>query len=180
MTRRMSRVGIVTKSGDKGKTSLYCGALVRKDDIRVEICGSLDEVSSFLGMAKSLAKDERTKSVTDRVQKGLIILSSEIATTAAAKDRLKKKIDKNSICVLEKEIDCLENRCNIKIKTFCIQGENPVSSALDIARSITRRAERRCVTMTEENMLKNRNIIVYLNRLSDLLYLLARFNEKKR
>lgn len=173
-------MSIVTKKGDTGKTSLYCGTRVRKDDIRVETCGILDEVSSFLGMAKSFAKDEKTKAVTDCVQRDLVILNSEIAYAACAKDRLKNRISGSSICGLEKEIDCLEGKCNIKIKTFCIQGENPVSSALDIARAITRRAERRCVTMAEQKMLQNRNIVVYLNRLSDLLYLLARFNAKRR
>ena len=172
-------MGIVTGRGDKGMTSLYCGAEVGKDDIRVEACGALDEVSSFLGMAKSSAKNSRTKSVANRVQKELIVLSSEISASPAATYRLRKKIGKGSVSMLEKEIDCLENKCGVRVKSFCLQGDNTVSGALDTARAITRRAERRCVTMTKKNMLKNRDIIAYLNRLSDLLYLLARFNEKR-
>ena len=172
-------MGITTKTGDKGKTSLYCGTRVEKDDIRIEVCGALDEVSSFLGMAKSCARNSKTKSVADCVQKELIVLNAEIASTPAAVSRLKKRICKDSIAAIEEQIACLEPRCNIKTRAFCLQGGNVVSSTLDIARAITRRAERRCVTMMKKNMLDNRDIIIYLNRLSDLLYLLARFNEKK-
>lgn len=171
-------MSIVTKTGDKGKTSLYCGKRVGKDNIRIETCGVLDEVSSFLGLAKSVAKDSRTKTIINLVQKELIVLSSEIAISSPAINRLRKRINSSSVSFLEKEIDFLENKCNIKIKSFCLQGANTVSGALDIARAVTRRAERRCVAMAKKNMLKNRNIIVYLNRLSDLLYLLARFNER--
>lgn len=171
-------MGIVTKRGDKGRTFLFCGAEVSKDDLRVEICGSIDEVSSFLGMAKSLSKDKKIEQVVETVQKDLIVLSSEISLAKpAAAARLKKKIGKEFVSVLEMEIDCLENKCGVRLREFCIQGENPVSSAIDIARSITRRVERRCVTMSKKKMLANENIIVYLNRLSDLLFLLARFNE---
>lgn len=161
-------------------TSLYCGIRVRKDDIRVEACGALDEVSSFLGMAKSSAKNKKTRLIADSVQKELVVLCSEIAATRAFYKKLKKSIGKNSVCVIEKKIRGLEESYPVKIKSFCLPGQNMVSASLDIARAITRRAERRCVTMAEKKMLNNRNIIVYLNRLSDLLYLLARFNEKKR
>lgn len=161
-------------------TSLYCGTRVRKDDIRVEACGALDEVSSFLGMAKSSAKNKKTGLIVDSVQKELVVLCSEIAATRAFCKKLKKRIGKNSVCVIEKEIRGLEGVGPLKIKSFCLPGQNMVSASLDIARAITRRAERRCVTMAGKKLLDNRNIIVYLNRLSDLLFLLARFNEKKR
>lgn len=173
-------MSIVTGTGDKGKTSLYCGTRVRKDDIRVEACGALDEVSSFLGMAKSLARGKKTKTIVDSIQKELIILCSELAATRAFCGRLKKRIGKNSVCAVEKEIRALEDACPVKIKSFCLPGRNTVSASFDIARAITRRAERRCVTMAGRKLLDNRNIIIYLNRLSDLLFLLARFNEKKR
>lgn len=176
----MSGVSIVTKKGDRGRTSLYCGTKVPKDDIRMEACGDLDEVSSFLGLAKSATKDSRTKSIISDIQKELVVLCSEVAVKKSNTNRSKKRVDAGSVCALEKEIDCMENKCGIKIRTFCLQGVNPASSALDVARAVTRRAERRCVTMARKNILKNRNIIIYLNRLSDLLYLLARFNEKRR
>lgn len=173
-------MGIATKTGDKGKTSLYCGKRVDKDDIRVEICGAIDEVSSFLGMAKNASKDKNTKKVVHSVQKDLILLGAEVATSAAGSYKIKKKIGAGSICILEREIDCLEGKCNIKIRSFCIPGAGAASSALDVARTVTRRAERRSVTLQKKGMIKNPNIVIYLNRLSDLLYLLARANEKKK
>ena len=173
-------MSIVTKTGDSGKTSLYCGKRVDKDDMRVEICGALDEISSFLGMARNASKDKNTKRVVHSIQKELIVLGSEIATTKRGLSRLKKRIDKNSVCVLEKEIKCLEDKCAIKARSFCLPGANAVSGALDVARAVTRRAERRSVTLVRKGMLSNPHIIVYLNRLSDLLYLLARSDEQKR
>jgi cob(I)alamin adenosyltransferase len=173
-------MSIVTKTGDKGKTSLYCGKRVDKDNIRVEICGAIDEVSSFLGMAKNASKDKNTKRVIHSIQKEFISLGAEVATSTAGSGKIKKKIGPGSICVLEKEINCLENKCAVRVRSFCIPGKTAASSALDVARAVTRRAERRSVTLLRRGMVKNPNIIIYLNRLSDLLYLLARFNEKKR
>jgi len=173
-------MSIVTRTGDNGTTSLYHGGRVSKDDMRIETCGALDEVSSFLGMAKSLLRDRKTKSVINCIQEELIVLCSEVATPSTASRKLKKKINSSSVSALEKVIYSLENKRNMRIRSFCLQGANHVSSALDVARAITRRAERRCVTMSRKKMLKNRDIVVYLNRLSDLLYLLARSNEKKK
>ena len=99
-------MSIVTKTGDKGKTSLYCGKRVGKDDIRIEICGALDEVSSFLGMAKNASKDKNTKRIVHSIQKELISLGTEMATSAAGSGKINKREAKDSICVLEKERDC--------------------------------------------------------------------------
>jgi cob(I)alamin adenosyltransferase len=173
-------MSIVTKTGDKGETSLYCGKRVSKDDIRVEICGALDETSSFLGMAKNALKDKNTKRVVHSIQKELIVLGAEVATSAAGSGKIKKRISEGSICVLEKEIDRLEGKRVIKMRSFCIPGDSVASSALDIARAVTRRAERRYVTMFKRGMVKNSDIITYLNRLSDLLYLLARSDGNKK
>jgi cob(I)alamin adenosyltransferase len=172
-------MSIVTKKGDAGRTSLYCGKRVSKDDIRVDICGSLDEVSSFLGLAKNASKDKNTKKAIHSIQDGLIIVGSEVATSAAGKGKIKNRVGADSICAIEEEIDRLEGKRAVKIRSFCIPGNGAASSALDVARAITRRAERRSVTLLKKRMLNNPNIVTYLNRLSDLLYLLARFNEKK-
>lgn len=172
-------MSIVTKTGDRGKTSLYGGKRVPKDDARIEVCGAIDEVSSFLSLAKNISQDSRTKRVVNSVQKELIVFGAEIAAIPDAGSRLKKRLGKDSVCIIEKEIKDLENKHELKLKYFCLPGANTASSALDIARAITRRAERRCVTLSRKGMIKNRNITTYLNRLSDLLYLLARFNEKR-
>jgi cob(I)alamin adenosyltransferase len=159
-------------------TLLRGGRRAGKDNIRIETCGSLDEVASFLGLAKSLAKNSKTKNIASLIQKELIALNAEVVSGRNTAGELKKRIDKGSIAAIEKEIGRLEGKCGIKTRSFCLQGGNAVSASLDVARAISRRAERRCVTMAKKKMLKNRNILVYLNRLSDLLYLLARFNEK--
>jgi len=173
-------MSIVTKKGDKGKTFLYCGKKVDKDDVRVEVIGAIDEASSFLGLAKSASKDKMTKRVVDSIQKDLVWLCAEVATSAESSRKIRKKIDTKSICVLEREIDCLEGKCAIKLRSFCIPGNGAASSALDVARAVTRRAERRSVTLQKRGLVKNPNIVIYLNRLSDLLYLLARLNEEKK
>lgn len=171
-------MSIVTKTGDGGTTSLYCGGRVSKDDIRIETCGALDEVSSFLGVAKSLMRGRKTKALMESIQKELIVICSEVASPLPAVKKLKKRINGSSVSVIEKEIDSLEREHGMKFRSFCLQGSSHVSGTLDVARAITRRAERRCVTMSRKRMLVNRDIIIYLNRLSDLLYLLARSNEK--
>ena len=173
-------MSIVTKTGDKGRTSLCCGRIVDKDDMRVEICGTLDEVSSFLGVAKNASKDKNTKRIVHVIQKDLILLGAEVATSARDLNKVKKRISADSICILEKEIGLLEGKRAVKIRSFCIPGNGAASSALDVARAVTRRAERRSVTLLKKRMVKNSNVVIYLNRLSDLLYLLARFNEKKK
>jgi cob(I)alamin adenosyltransferase len=143
----------------------------------MHICGSLDEVSSFLGMAKSCAADGKTKATIESAQKTLIRLNAEVASAPAAVARLKNRIARDSITLIEKQIECIEGKCSVRTRSFCLQGANVVSSSLDVARAITRRAERMCVTMTKKKLLANPDILVYLNRLSDLLYLLARQNE---
>jgi len=173
-------MSIATKTGDKGTTSLYCGKRVDKDDIRVEICGALDEISSFLGMAKNASKDKSTKRVVHSIQRELFVLGAETATSAAGLSKIKKRISKDSVSLLEKEIDRLEDKCAVRMRSFSIPGKGMASSALDVARAITRRAERVSVTLFKKGMVKNPNIVIYLNRLSDLLYLLARSNDSKR
>lgn len=172
-------MSVVTKAGDRGITSLYCGTKVSKDDVRIEACGSLDEVSSFLGMAKSMSDNAKTKRVVALIQKQLPMLCTEIVTAPGAK-KLKRTICNRCVSGLEDIIDDLEKNCGIRTKCFSTPGANEVSGALDVARAITRRAERRCVTMLNKRLIENDCIIVYLNRLSDLLYLLARFNEKAK
>lgn len=172
-------MSIVTKSGDKGSTSLYCGKRVGKDDMRIEMCGALDELSSFLGMAKNASKDRKTKNIIHSIQKELIVLGTEVATSIAGSGKIKNRIGSGSVCVLEKEINCLESRCAVKMRSFCIPGKTMASSVLDVARAVARRAERGSVRLLKKGMVKNPDIVIFLNRLSDLLYLLARFNEKK-
>jgi len=172
-------MSITTKSGDKGKTSLYRGKRVAKDHLRIEICGNLDELNSYLGLSKSLAKSKKIKKILSSVQKDLFIIGSEIATEIKFINKLKQRIDNKFVKGLEKIIDQLEKKSSLA--TFCFQlpGRDVSSSSLDIARTIARRLERRVVSLSKKGELKNKFILVYLNRLSDLLFLMAHKPKKK-
>jgi cob(I)alamin adenosyltransferase len=151
---------------------------VYKDDIRVEICGCVDEASSFLGMAKCVSRDRKIRALIDGVQRSLSALCAEISGAPRGAKKF-RRVGRDAVCVIEKEIKRFEGRRAVRVSKFCLQGANLCSGALDVARAVIRTAERRCVTLHKKRMLANRNIIVYLNRLSDLLFLLARYSEKR-
>ncbi|QAT17442.1 ATP:cob(I)alamin adenosyltransferase [Candidatus Velamenicoccus archaeovorus] len=170
-------MGIVTKKGDKGKTSLYFGGMVSKDHPRVELCGALDELSSFLGFAKSLLRDKQGRAWIEGVQKDLVTIAAEAATAPGFLVRLKKRVQKEDVGRLERQIATLESRSKRKNFCFSIPGSCLVSSCLDVARTIARRAERRAVSLLRKRQIANKDVLAYLNRLSDFLYLLARKSE---
>ena len=172
-------MGITTKKGDKGKTSLLGRKSVDKDNLRIEICGCLDELSSFLGLSKSLIRSKKIKSAVSTIQKDLIVIAAEIVSELKFLGRLKRRINKNRVIFLEDEIAILEKKNILKTKGFHLAGDNPVSSSFDISRAFCRTLERKVVTFKKRKKLKNAQILVYLNRLSDLLYLLARSYDKK-
>jgi len=170
-------MGIVTKKGDKGKTSLYQGKRVGKDHIRMEACGTIDELSSYLGLAKSMVKSKKIINIIESIQKDLFILDTEIVTEGLALKKLKKRIDSSFVDRLDRVILDLEEKKGLKTKCFQLPGAGSVSSIFDISRTIARRAERRVATLGRKKLLSNKSILIYLNRLSDLLYLLARLSE---
>lgn len=172
-------MGITTKMGDKGETSLYGGGIVSKDHIIIETCGSLDELSSFLGLAKGLLKDKQAKSIIVSIQHDLFIVGAEVSCKAGLASKLKKRIGPGHVADLDKVISGFEKKNKLR-NSFCLPGENSVSAILDVSRAITRRAERMVVTMKKKELLNNWHILIYLNRLSDLLYLLARACEKNK
>ncbi|HAJ57234.1 MAG TPA: cob(I)yrinic acid a,c-diamide adenosyltransferase [Candidatus Omnitrophica bacterium] len=171
-------MSIVTKKGDSGTTSLFLGGMVAKDDPRVELDGTLDELCSFLGLAKSLARKSLLKGRLESIQKDLFVIGAEAATAPPFLNKLNKKIDGNDIKKLEGVIDILEARRRPSERVFCLPGKNLISSVLDVARTVARRAERRAATAFKKKLVRNGFILIYLNRLSDLLYLLARAAEK--
>ncbi|MEA3305234.1 MAG: cob(I)yrinic acid a,c-diamide adenosyltransferase [Candidatus Omnitrophota bacterium] len=171
---------ISTKTGDNGSTSLLYGGRVGKDSLRLEVCGTLDELCSFLGLCKSLLKNRQGKDLMEKAQTALLVINSEITTETAFLGRLKRRLNEKDVNYLESIIEKLEKKYKPRQRGFLLPGENTVSAALDIARTITRRAERRVVTLKKKKIVKNDSILAYLNRLSDLLYLLTRFYEKKQ
>jgi cob(I)alamin adenosyltransferase len=171
---------IYTKTGDRGATSLLYGGRVKKSCLRVEICGILDELNSFLGLGRSLLKGKTIKKLIAHIQKDIYMMCTEIATHTPSVHKLKKRINVQNVKSLESLIDKLEKKNKAKISGFILPGKNTLSAALDVARSIARKVERRAVILRNKGMLKNRYILAYLNRLSDLLYLLARSYEKRK
>jgi cob(I)alamin adenosyltransferase len=169
---------ITTKKGDKGFTSLLGGSRVPKFHLRPETYGTLDELNSFLGMARAFLKERMVKEILLTIQNHLFIIGSDLALSGKDRSLLKREIT-------QEEVDWLtqlstEFEASLKPEPrFILYGETKSSSILDVARAVSRRAERMIARMKSEKMLHNLKILEYLNRLSDVLYLLARYEEKK-
>ncbi|MBI3744508.1 MAG: cob(I)yrinic acid a,c-diamide adenosyltransferase [Chloroflexi bacterium] len=173
-------MSIVTKGGDKGETGLLYGGRVSKSDARVEAYGTIDEAVAALGLARSLSTYPRVKETVLHVQKELFTLGAELAIDVreyATFDKHFKRVTPAMTDALESWIDRIEHEIAMP-PTFIVPGATPASAALDLARTIVRRAERRVTALTEQGIVENREIVRYLNRLSDLIYTLARYETK--
>jgi cob(I)alamin adenosyltransferase len=167
------------KKGDLGETSLLYGGRVPKNSPRPEAYGSVDEAMSALGLARALCKRARVKEIVYAVQKDLSILSAELATAPEHYDQLQKHgwvVTAEMVDKLEEWIDELEAQITMP-NAFVIAGATAGSGALDLCRSIVRRAERGAVGLRRDNMIANDNVLAYLNRSADLLFTLARYEE---
>ena len=165
---------IYTRTGDKGQTSLYDGTRVDKDNIRVESYGTLDELNSYIGLCTLYAEGEDKKVLKD-LQLKLFSVSGELATKEEGKH--KNVVNEDDINNLENIIDSYIKKID-EVNAFIIPGTSLISANLHIARTICRRAERRIYTLSKVESV-NPLIIKYVNRLSDLLYAIARYNEKE-
>jgi cob(I)alamin adenosyltransferase len=164
-----------TKKGDRGKTRLLSGEKVSKSNLRIEACGNLDESSSAMGLAKAFTKNEQTRNIISTIQKELIMLGAELASTDPRPNE--KRIELEHISQLEKWINDLQKDAPLAPR-FVEPGANSVSAALDLARSVIRRTERSVVTLQEMEQLERPEVLKYVNRLGCLLYILARYAEK--
>jgi cob(I)alamin adenosyltransferase len=169
MPNKKKHKSIVTKKGDNGYTYDRSGKKLRKDDLSLEVVGTIDELSSFIGLAKSLVEDKRTKDILEKVQRDLLVLGTQISERNSEKK--KKGISSAHIRYIEDKIQELEK--DLSFENFVLTGDDLISSALHVVHTITRRLERRVVTLTNETTFKDKNILIYLNRLSDLFFLLA-------
>jgi len=165
------------KKGDKGKTSLLFGKRVDKDDPRCEAYGTIDEANSILGVAKNLSKNNLVKKTINKIQEELFTVGAELATPRGFEDRLKKRVDEEMVRGLEEIIEEIEEKIEMP-KSFTIPGGSLSSSFIDLARSTIRRAERRIVSLHKHGEVENPAILSYINRLGDLLYSLARYEER--
>jgi len=169
---------ITTKAGDRGTTRLFSGEEVPKHASRVEALGAVDETVSILGVARAAAQRIETRDAIRQVQKDLFAVGSEIATSLEALDLLSRRVDDAMLAALDARRDALEAATPWP-QGFIVPGANPASAHLDHARSVARRLERRVARLVDEGLVANRTLVVWLNRLSDFLWLLARSEEER-
>lgn len=173
---------IYTKTGDKGQTALYGGTRVSKASARVESYGNIDELNSFIGMAKCEITDEKVISQLKKIQFDLFTLGSESATPtdkltlANGKSRLNLMISEEEIQELENWMDEYEPQLE-PLQYFILPGGGKGATALHVCRTVCRRAERSLVFLNESEEVRP-ELIKYLNRLSDYLFVLARYVSK--
>ena len=172
-------MSIVTKTGDEGETSLMYGRRLPKNNPRSEAYGSVDELTSALGLARASCEDKFVTEQIFAVQKDLINVMGELSTLPEDRQRYAKDgfqiIDAKTVDRVGEVIVDLEKNKSLYPKDWVIPGGDPVSAALDLARTICRRAERDVAALNDPNP----EILRYLNRLSDLCWILARFCERK-
>jgi cob(I)alamin adenosyltransferase len=164
--------------GDGGETSLLGGQRVPKYDPRPETYGVLDEASSALGVARATTKNQKIKDIILSVQKDLLIMGAELSSVPEDIQKLTRRIGEGDIKRLEEIIDELQKDITLK-NEFIYPGETPVSSQIDVGRTIIRRAERKAANLKNEGLLRSAEINRYLNRLADMLFVLARYEEQK-
>lgn len=165
----------LTGQGDDGTTGLLGGGRLPKDDARIEAYGTVDEASSALGLAKGLTKDARVREICEELQRGLYGLGAELSTNPGAA-RPFATMTADGVARLEELVGELENEVTMP-EGFVLPGSTSASGALDLARTVTRRAERRCVTLERLGGIRNPEVRRWLNRLSLLLFVLARYEE---
>ena len=175
-------MSIVTKTGDKGETSLMYGRRLSKADPRVDAYGCVDELNAALGVARSTATDNFLSDQILAAQRDLIIVMGELATAPSDQDRYAKDgfhltttemVDRITSVIFD-----LEKDKSLYPKDWVVPGGTPVSAALDFARTTCRRAERHIAVFSAGEEGFNPEILRYLNRLSDLCWVLARYAER--
>jgi len=170
---------IYTKVGDKGTTSLIGGTKVLKSDLRIEAYGTVDELNSYIGLCNDLLTDEHSQKVLKEIQDRLFTIGSELACDPDKKINMPiPDLHESDIQLLEKEMDEMDKELPV-MKNFILPGGSPSVSFMHVARCVCRRAERCCVNLMENGGEVNPLIIKYINRLSDYLFMLARYTGMK-
>jgi len=172
-------MGIRTGMGDSGFAELLFQRRISKDSPEMHAMGDLDELNSFLGLVKAKLRTRKKKDVIERVQRAIYTIASEIALGH-------EKTEQHGLLLGDKDTDWLEGLIyELERKTdiksyFYLPGDNEISALTDIARSVARRAERSVVILCRKKKLDNRNILSYLNGISDLLYIMARKRSRRK
>ena len=175
------RKKLYTKFGDLGETSLLYGGRISKNDLHTEAYGITDEAVSAMGLARATTDDLRVKDVLRDLQRELFTIAAELATEPDKYELFQQHfqpVTQDMVTNLETIIDGLEEDVEMP-KVFILPGGSPSSAAIDLARCIIRTAERRVVALREAGKLTNDLIITYLNRIGDLLFVVARYQDRE-
>lgn len=163
---------IYTRGGDRGETSLGDGARIAKSDLRVEAYGTVDETNAVIGLAR-LHTDGETDAMLGRIQNDLLDLGADLCLPNGPRAEGRLRIIKTQAERLEREIDAMNAELK-PLESFVLPGGVPAAAALHLARTVARRAERVMVALAAREQI-NPEAIIYINRLSDHLFVLARF-----
>lgn len=172
---------IYTRTGDKGETGLVGGARVPKDSLRVDAYGSVDELNSVLGIARAFIHDRELDDLLSELQNDLFVVGADLASTAEHQQRNVPKISKEKVIGMENAIDKFEAELQ-PLRAFILPGGGVAGALLHNARTVARRAERRVIALSRAEPV-NEQLLPYMNRLSDLLFVMARLanhRESKR
>ncbi len=168
---------IYTKTGDEGKTSLFDNSRVWKSDERIMSYGAVDELNSSIGIALSLELDHEIKDILIKIQNDLFIVGSDLANPDMSDKKIRTTIE--MITFLEQKIDLLEPQLE-PLTSFILPGGTLLASIIHLSRTISRRAETHVVALSQNEEI-NKDAAIYLNRLSDLMFILARsINNRKK
>jgi len=167
---------IYTKTGDDGKTSLFDNSRVWKSHERIVSYGAIDELNSAVGIAISMDLDHQLKEILVRIQNELFIVGSDLANPNMSDTKI--RTTENMTLSLENDIDTFESELS-ELTNFILPGGTLMSSILHLSRTIARRAETNVIALSQKEEI-NKIVIVYLNRLSDLLFVLARVLNKRK
>ncbi len=170
-------MGIYTKTGDKGTTSLMNGTRVPKNHIRVEAYGTIDELNAHIALLESIIDDEAVKKDLLKIENNLFIIQTHLAIDPDKECFFKvPDIQKINVNDLEKDIDRMNDQL-VPMKSFILLGGHPTIAQCHITRCICRRSERTLITLSSGSFV-NSEILSYINRLSDYLFILARYTAK--
>ena len=166
---------IYTKTGDSGKTSLLGGTKVFKNNPRIEAYGTVDELNSYIGLLSDFSNDDNAKNILKEIQDRLFTIGAELACDPDKNSRMAlPDLHESDVELLEKEIDKMQGELPV-MKNFILPGGHSAVSFAHVARCVCRRAERCVVNLQENKGAVDQLIIKYLNRLSDYLFVLARY-----
>ncbi len=172
-------MSIATKAGDGGHTKLLFGVEVSKADLQVEAYGTLDELNSFLGVARAYCDDAGSADIIELLQRETFIVGAELASPPAQVEKLKTRVTPEMTAVLNAHVGKIEEIPGL-LDDWALPGATKFGAHIDVARVVARRAERCIVRLSETGGVPNAEILRYMNRVSDLLWLLGRRYEIRR